>query len=92
MRWSSAASTPSLIIRRRTGWLMNRQAIGDVESRSWLVAELTGYLAGERGLRPQTIVLYSTVGGRFLNSLNRARPGPAPNRATKLQRLNEPTG
>jgi integrase/recombinase XerD len=34
-----------------------------------LVAEFAGYLVGERGLRPQTIVLYSTVGRRFLNSL-----------------------
>jgi integrase len=34
-----------------------------------LVAEFAGYLAGERGLRPQTIVLYSGAARRFLNSL-----------------------
>ena len=34
-----------------------------------LVAEFAGYLAGERGLRPQTIVLYSGTARRFLNSL-----------------------
>jgi len=34
-----------------------------------LVAEFAGYLAGERGLRPQTIVLYSRAARRFLNSL-----------------------
>src|SRR5262249_54530785 len=34
-----------------------------------LVAEFAGYLAGERGLRPQTIVLYSSAARRFLNSL-----------------------
>jgi integrase/recombinase XerD len=34
-----------------------------------LAAEFAGYLAGERGLRPQTIVLYSRAARRFLNSL-----------------------
>lgn len=34
-----------------------------------LVAEFAGYLAGERGLRPQTVVLYSHAARRFLDSL-----------------------
>jgi integrase/recombinase XerD len=34
-----------------------------------LVAEFAGYLAGERGLRPQTIALYSGAARRFLDSL-----------------------
>jgi integrase/recombinase XerD len=34
-----------------------------------LVAEFAGYLAGERGLRPQTVVLYSAAARRFLDSL-----------------------
>ena len=34
-----------------------------------LVAEFAGYLAGERGLRPQTINLYSDAARRFLDSL-----------------------
>ena len=34
-----------------------------------LVAGFAGYLAGERGLRPQTVVLYSGAARRFLNSL-----------------------
>jgi integrase len=34
-----------------------------------LVAEFAGYLAGERGLRPQTINLYSDGARRFLDSL-----------------------
>ena len=34
-----------------------------------LVAEFAGYLAGERGLRPQTVALYSGAARRFLDSL-----------------------
>jgi integrase/recombinase XerD len=34
-----------------------------------LVAEFAGYLAGERGLRPPTVVLYSAAARRFLDSL-----------------------
>ena len=34
-----------------------------------LVAEFAGYLAGERGLRPQTVVLYSAAARRLLDSL-----------------------
>jgi len=34
-----------------------------------LVAGFAGYLAGERGLGPQTVVLYSGAARRFLNSL-----------------------
>ena len=34
-----------------------------------LVAEFADYLAGERGLRPQTVVLYSAAARRFLDSL-----------------------
>ncbi len=34
-----------------------------------LVAEFAGYLAGERGLRPQTVILYSAAARRFLDSL-----------------------
>jgi integrase/recombinase XerD len=34
-----------------------------------LVAEFAGYLAGERGLRPQTVVLYAAAARRFLDSL-----------------------
>jgi integrase/recombinase XerD len=34
-----------------------------------LVAEFAGYLAGERGLRPQTVALYSRSVRRFLDSL-----------------------
>jgi len=34
-----------------------------------LVAEFAGYQAGERGLRPQTVVLYSAAARRFLDSL-----------------------
>ena len=34
-----------------------------------LVAEFAVYLAAERGLRPQTVVLYSGAARRFLNSL-----------------------
>src|SRR5260370_4511848 len=34
-----------------------------------LVAEFAGYLAGERGLRPQTVALYSGAARRFLGSL-----------------------
>jgi len=32
-----------------------------------LVAEFAGYLAGERGLRPQTVVLYSAAARRLLD-------------------------
>jgi integrase len=39
-----------------------------------LVAEFAGYLAGERGLRPQTVALYSAAARRFLDSL----PGGVP--------------
>src|SRR6266508_3123113 len=38
MRWSRAASTPSLILRRRVGWPTSRQASGEERSRSWLVS------------------------------------------------------
>ena len=34
-----------------------------------LVAEFAGYLAGERGLRPQTVILYSAAARQFLDSL-----------------------
>ena len=34
-----------------------------------LVAEFAGYLAGERGLRPLTVALYSDAARRFLDSL-----------------------
>jgi integrase/recombinase XerD len=34
-----------------------------------LVDEFAGYLAGERGLRPQTVVLYAAAARRFLGSL-----------------------
>jgi len=34
-----------------------------------LVAEFAGYLAGERGLRPQTVALYSAAARRFVDSL-----------------------
>jgi integrase/recombinase XerD len=34
-----------------------------------LVAEFAGYLAGERGLRPPTVALYSAAARRFLDSL-----------------------
>ena len=34
-----------------------------------LVAGFAGYLAGERGLRPQTVVLYAAAARRFLGSL-----------------------
>jgi integrase len=34
-----------------------------------LVAEFAGYLAGERGLRPQTVILYSAAARRFPDSL-----------------------
>ena len=34
-----------------------------------LVAEFAGYLSGERGLRPQTVILYSAAARRFLDSL-----------------------
>src|SRR6266481_5937737 len=37
MRWSSAASTPSFIRRRRVGWPTSKQANGLDESRSWFV-------------------------------------------------------
>src|SRR5260370_32487241 len=34
-----------------------------------MVAGFAGYLAGERGLRPQTVILYSAAARRFLDSL-----------------------
>src|ERR1700745_302844 len=34
-----------------------------------LVGEFAGYLAGERGLRPQTVILYSAAARLFLDSL-----------------------
>jgi integrase len=34
-----------------------------------VVAEFAGYLASERGLRPQTVILYSAAARRFLDSL-----------------------
>jgi integrase len=37
-----------------------------------LVAEFAGYLGSERGLRPQTVVLYSAAARRFLDSLPEA--------------------
>jgi integrase/recombinase XerD len=40
-----------------------------------LVAEFAGYLVGERGLRPQTVVLYSAAARRFLGSLHEGGDG-----------------
>ena len=39
------------------------------EETGVLVAEFAGYLAGERGLRPPTVILYSAAARRFLDSL-----------------------
>ncbi len=44
-------------------------AAGPGDETGVLVAEFAGYLAGERGLRPQTIALYSGSVRRFLDSL-----------------------
>jgi integrase/recombinase XerD len=44
-------------------------AAGPGNETGVLVAEFAGYLAGERGLRPQTVVLYSAAARRFLDSL-----------------------
>jgi integrase len=44
-------------------------AAGPGNETGVLVAEFAGYLAGERGLRLQTVVLYSAAARRFLDSL-----------------------
>jgi len=44
-------------------------AAGPSDQTGALVAEFAGYLAGERGLRPQTVILYSGAARRFLDSL-----------------------
>ena len=58
-----------LSFRGEAGAAAPPAAAGPGDETGVLVAEFAGYLAGERGLRPQTIALYSGSVRRFLDSL-----------------------
>lgn len=58
MRWSSAASSPNLILRRRVGCPISRQVNADRESISWLVNIL---IASSWGCESRWASMTSTV-------------------------------
>jgi len=61
--------TPLLSFLRDAGAAPPPAVTGPGDEAGILTAEFAGYLAGERGLRPQTVVLYASCAQRFLDSL-----------------------
>jgi integrase/recombinase XerD len=60
---------PLLSFLRDAGAAPSPTVTGPDGEAGILVAGFAGYLAGERGLRPQTVALYSAAARRFLDSL-----------------------
>ena len=60
---------PLLAFLRDAGVIPPPEAAEPDGEAAWLAGEFAGYLASERGLRPQTIIRYSAAARRFLETL-----------------------
>src|SRR6266571_9113313 len=72
MRWSRAARTPSLILRRRVGCPTRRQAKGDWRSMSWLVSYTE---LGVTDLMPRGRLCRGEPGGARITVADIGKPG-----------------